>query len=120
MRRYFGSNGPCQKLETMGDLAGTVFLEPFEEVLKFSDQLIAVKVEGVLVGKSGGGISREEIVTAKEKVLNFLSATAENKKDPADLTDHLQKHDLIPFSGSPSFFMKPEKLTIEPLIVIPL
>jgi len=113
-------NGLCRELETMGELAGTVFLEPFEGVLKFNDQLIAVKVEGVLVGKSGGGINREEIVTAKEKVLNFLSATAENKKDPADLTDHLQKHDFIPFSGSPSFFMNPEKLNIKPVFVIPL
>jgi len=122
MRRVFKDygrfNGKCEEVTSLRGLAGFVHLEPFAETLEFRNQAAEkVIVARAGVGKVGGGITDEEILTAKQKLVLFLKAVAQNKKDADDLQEHVQNRasqvKIIPFAGtSPALFVDPKTIIL--------
>ena len=122
MRRVFKDygrfNGKCEEVTSLRGVAGLVHLEPFEETLEFRNQAAEkVIVAGAGVGKVGGGITNEEIVTAKQKLAIFLKAVALNQGDPNDLQEDVHRHTkVIPFAGtSPALFVDPKSIILRKL-----
>jgi hypothetical protein len=112
---YGRFNGKCEEVTSLRDVSGTVFLEPFEEVFYFKDQPEAKKLTvSAAVGKSGGGITDEELVIAKTKLFNFLRVIALNKQGPDDAQAHIRcQTGPILFTGtSPVFFLDPKTLVL--------
>ena len=114
-KNYGRFNGKCEEVTSLRGVAGLVFLEPFDETLEFRNQAVEkVIVARAGVGRVGGGITNEEILTAKEKLAFFLKAAAQNKKDPDDLQEHVQSQPkIIPFAGtSPALFVDPKTILL--------
>jgi len=112
-RNYGQRNSKCREIGTVGEYLSVVCTEPVETVLKFREgEEMKVTISGHKFGKSGGGLTQEDLLTAKEKALRFLLAAAENKGNPADLADHLRRISLVPFVGSPPLFMMPHDIII--------
>lgn len=119
MRRVFKDygrfNGKCEEMTSLRGVSGTVFLEPFEEMFYFKDQPEAKKLTvSAAVGKSGGGITDEELVIAKAKLFNFLRVVALNKQGPDDAQAHVRcQVKPILFAGtSPALFVDPKTLVL--------
>ena len=113
---YGQRNGDCYEIGTLGESASSIWANPVETVLRFSEgQEIRVIISGHRLGKSGGGLTNEELITAEEKVLHFLAAVAKNKKTPTDLAEHLRGINFIPLAGSPPFFIFPKEIVIRKL-----
>jgi hypothetical protein len=112
-KNYGRFNGKCVELTSLRDVAGLVHLEPFEETFEFREQTEKVIVRAA-IGKDGGGISNEEILTAKQKLVLFLTAAAQNKKDSGDLQEAVQSQEkIIPFAEtSPALFVDPKTILL--------
>jgi len=115
-KKYGAWNGPCREVETLRGLVGSVCLEPFNLALRFRDQEMNVEVARAEVGKVSGGITNEEILTAKQKLVLFLQAAAVNKESSTDLQTHVQSwpEKIIPFAGtSPALFVDPKSIILK-------